>query len=63
VGLKLNGIHQLLLYAHDINLLGDDIDTKKEKTQTLIDAGKNVGLEENAENTKYMLLSRHQSAG
>jgi hypothetical protein len=24
VGLKLNGTHQLLIYADDVNLLGDD---------------------------------------
>jgi hypothetical protein len=27
VGLKLNGIHQLLTYADDLNLLGDNRDT------------------------------------
>jgi hypothetical protein len=32
VGLKLNGTHQLLAYADDVYLLGDDIDTlNKEK--------------------------------
>jgi hypothetical protein len=32
VGLKLNGISQLLAYADDVNLLGDNIDTVKKTT-------------------------------
>jgi hypothetical protein len=35
VGLKLNGTHQLLVYADDVNLLGDNIDIIKKKTQKL----------------------------
>jgi hypothetical protein len=31
VRLKLNGKHQLLAYADDVNLLGDDIDTINKK--------------------------------
>jgi hypothetical protein len=42
VGLKLNGTHQLLAYADDVNLLGDNIDTIKKKSETLIDASKEV---------------------
>jgi hypothetical protein len=63
VGLKLNGIHQLLVFADDVNLLGDNVDTIKKNTQILIKASKEVGLEVNTERTKYMLLSRHQNAG
>jgi hypothetical protein len=33
VGLKLNGIHQLLVYSDDMNLLVDNMDTIKKKTQ------------------------------
>ena len=32
-GLKLNGIHQLLAYADDVNILGGSIHTVKKHTQ------------------------------
>jgi hypothetical protein len=50
----------LLVYADDVNLLGDNIGTIYKNTETFIDANK-VGLEVNAEKTEYMLLSRHQN--
>jgi hypothetical protein len=43
--LKLNGENQLLAYADDGNLLGDNLDTIKKSTETLVDASKEVGLE------------------
>jgi hypothetical protein len=49
VGLKLNGTHQILAYADDMNLLGDNINTVKKNTETLTDASKEVGLEINIE--------------
>jgi hypothetical protein len=59
----LNGIHQLLAYADDMNLLEDNIDSIKENTETLTGDSKEVVLEINVEKIKYMLLSRHQNTG
>jgi hypothetical protein len=42
--MKLNGTHWLLVYADDVNLLGDNIDTVKKDTETLTGASKEVGL-------------------
>jgi hypothetical protein len=61
-GLKLNGTHQLQAYANDMNLLGDNIDTIKKNTETLIYASKEVGLEINIEKTDYIMLSHHQNS-
>jgi hypothetical protein len=57
--LKLNGTHQLLAYADDVNLLGDNIDTINKNTQTLIDVSKEIGLEVNVE--KLSLGTRMQA--
>ena len=45
VGLKLNGVHQLLVYADDVNILGGSVYTIKEKAEALIVASKENGLE------------------
>jgi hypothetical protein len=58
VGLKLNETNQLLVYADDVNLLGDNIDTMNKNTET----SKEVDLEKNVEKTKYMLLYCQQNA-
>jgi hypothetical protein len=55
VGLKLNGTHQLLPYADEVNLLGDNIDTIKKNTEIVIDASTEVGLEINVEKIKLSI--------
>jgi hypothetical protein len=46
-----------------VNPLGDNVDTMKKNTSTLIDASKEVGLKVNTEKTKYMFVFRHQNIG
>jgi len=62
-GLKLNGTHQLLAYADDVNILGGSIHTVKESTENLVAATRKIGLEVSADKTKYMVMSRDQNAG
>jgi hypothetical protein len=44
VRLKLNGTHQLLAYADDVNLLRDNLDTVRRNTETSIDVGQNRNI-------------------
>jgi hypothetical protein len=63
VGLELNGIHQLLVYADDINLLCCNTKTIKQNIETLLEVSKDISLEINARKTKYMITSRHPNSG
>jgi len=62
-GLKLNGTHQLLAHADDVNILGGSIHTLKENAEDLVIATREIGLEVSADKTKYMVMSRDQNAG
>jgi hypothetical protein len=46
-----------MVYADDVNVLGDNTNIIKENRETLIDASMKVGLEVNKQKIKYMLLS------
>ena len=49
-GLKLNGIHQLLVYTYDVIMLGRSIHTIEKNTEALVVASKEFGLKVNAKN-------------
>jgi hypothetical protein len=59
----LNGTHQLLVYAYDVEILGGSIHTIKKDTDGLVVASMEIGLEVNAVKTKYVVMSRGQNAG
>jgi sorting nexin-29 len=61
--LILNGTRQLLAYADDVNIVGENIDTLQKNAKALLDASKEVGLEVNSENTKYSYVSVKVSEG
>jgi hypothetical protein len=62
-GLKLNGTHQILVCADDVNILGGSVHTVKKNTEILFHDSKETGLVVNADKTKYMAFYRDQNAG
>jgi hypothetical protein len=58
-----NEIGLEVVYANDVNLLGDSVNTIKENLETLLEASRNIGLEINAKKTKYMIMSRYPNSG
>jgi len=61
--LKLNGTHQLLAYADDVNILGRSLHTLKENADALVTDTRENELEVSADKTKYMVMSRDQNTG
>jgi hypothetical protein len=58
--LKLNGTHQFLFYADDVNMLGGSVYTKYIRW---LFASKEIGLELNDDQTNYMVITRNLNAG
>jgi hypothetical protein len=61
--LKLNGTYQLLVCAGDVNILGGSVHAVKENADGLVVGSKEIGLEADADRTKYMVMSRDRTAG
>jgi len=61
-GLKLNDTHLLLVYADDVNIIGESVPTIKNKEALLV-RNKEIGLEVNADKTEYVVTCRDQNAG
>ena len=57
-GLKLNGTHQLLAYADDVNILGGSVCTVMENAEALVVATKEIGLEVNADKKSSDICER-----
>jgi len=54
--MKLNGTHQLLVYAGDVNILGVSEHNIKKNTAALVVASKETGLEVNSDYTTWPCL-------
>jgi hypothetical protein len=57
VGLKLNGTHQLLVYADDANILGGSVYTTNKNREYVVVSSKETRIEVDADNTKYMVMN------
>jgi hypothetical protein len=47
--LKLDGTHQLLVYADDVNMLGGGTHPREKNTEAIVVASKEIGLEANSD--------------
>ena len=48
--------------VYGVNILGGSVRAVKENAEALVVAAKEIGLEVNADKTKYMVMSRDQNA-
>jgi hypothetical protein len=51
-----------LVYADDVNILGGNAQTINKNIEALVVVNKETGLEANADETKYLVVSRDQDA-
>jgi len=61
-GFKLTGTHQLLVCANDVVYWEPVYILYGKNAETWVEAGMEIGLEVNADRTKYMIMSQDQNA-
>jgi len=61
--LKLVGSHQVLAHRDDINILGWSVRAVKVNGESSVLAFMELGLEINADKSKYIVMPRYQIAG
>ena len=59
--MDMNGKYQLVVYADDVNMLGENLQTIRENTEIFIKASKDIGLEVNSDKTKYKITPHQQN--
>jgi hypothetical protein len=61
-GLEVNIMHQILVYDDGVKILGGSTHTIQKNTEMVV-ANEKIGLGVNAEETKYIVMSRDQHTG
>jgi hypothetical protein len=56
-GCRVFRFRNVVPYVNDVNILGGSAHTVKENAEALVVATKEIGLEVNADKTKYMIMS------
>jgi len=56
-------VHITVDHANDANILNRSVHTVKKNTEALVTVSEKIGLEVNADKTKYLVMFRDQNAG
>jgi hypothetical protein len=61
--LKLKGVLQVLVYTAYINMLGGRVHNITENAEAFLQSSKEIGLDINADKSKYMIMPGDQNTG